>query len=104
MQVNISGHHLEVTPSLKEYVMSKLTRLERHYDKITSSDVTLSVDKLKQRAEARVFVSGADFYAETTSDDMYAAIDSLADKLNRQLIKHKEKCHDVRAVKQPTLN
>ena len=104
MQVNISGNHLEVTPSLKDYVLSKLTRLERHYDKITSSDVTLSVDKLQQRAEARVFVSGADFYAETVADDMYAAIDGLADKLNRQIVKHKEKRKDVRAVKPPLLS
>ena len=91
MQLNISGHHVEVTPSLKEYVVSKLDRLERHNDKITSSDVTLTVDKLVQKAEARIHVSGADLFADSVAEDMYAAIDSLADKLNRQLVRHKEK-------------
>jgi len=91
MQLNISGHHVDVTPSLREYVINKLDRLERHHDKITSSDVTLTVDKLAQRAEARVHVRGADLFADSVAEDMYAAIDSLADKLNRQLIRHKEK-------------
>jgi len=91
MQLNISGHHVDVTPSLKEYVISKLDRLERHHDKITNTEVTLTVDKLVQKAEARIHVSGADLFADSTSDDMYAAIDTLADKLNRQLIRHKEK-------------
>lgn len=91
MQLNISGHHLEVTPSLREYVTSKIDRLEKHYDKITTTDVTLIVDKQVQKAEARIHVSGADLFADATADDMYAAIDGLADKLNRQLIRHKEK-------------
>lgn len=91
MQLNISGHHVDVTPSLKEYVISKLDRLERHHDKITNTDVTLTVDKLVQKAEARIHVSGADLFADSSADDMYAAIDTLADKLNRQLIRHKEK-------------
>ena len=91
MQLNISGHHVDVTPSLKEYVISKLDRLERHHDKITNTEVTLTVDKLVQKAEARVHVSGADLFADSVGDDMYAAIDTLADKLNRQLIRHKEK-------------
>lgn len=91
MQLNISGHHLDITPSLREYVISKLDRLERHHDKITSSDVTLIVDKLVQKAEARVHVRGADLFADSVADDMYAAIDGLADKLDRQLIRHKEK-------------
>ncbi|HQQ62753.1 MAG TPA: ribosome-associated translation inhibitor RaiA [Pseudomonadales bacterium] len=91
MQLNISGHHLEVTPSLREYVTSKIDRLEKHHDKITTTDVTLIVDKQVQKAEARIHVSGADLFADATADDMYAAIDGLADKLNRQLIRHKEK-------------
>lgn len=91
MQLNISGHHIDVTPSLKEYVVNKLDRLERHHDKITNTDVTLTVDKLVQKAEARIHVSGADLFADSAADDMYAAIDTLADKLNRQLIRHKEK-------------
>lgn len=91
MQLNISGHHVDLTPSLREYVTSKIDRLEKHHDKITTTDVTLIVDKLVQKAEARVHVSGADLFADATADDMYAAIDGLADKLNRQLIRHKEK-------------
>ena len=91
MQINISGHHVEVTPALREYVMSKMDRLQRHFDQITNTDVTLIVEKLVQKAEATVHVSGADLFANAESEDMYAAIDLLADKLDRQLIKHKEK-------------
>lgn len=91
MQINISGHHVELTPAIKNYVNTKLDRLERHHDRITSTNVILSVDKLRQKAEASVHVSGKDFFANCESEDLYAAIDLLADKLDRQLIKHKEK-------------
>ena len=91
MQINISGHHMELTPAIKNYVNTKLDRLERHHDRITSTNVILSVDKLRQKAEASVHVSGKDFFADCESEDLYAAIDLLADKLDRQLIKHKEK-------------
>ena len=91
MQINISGHHVEVTPALREYVLSKMERLQRHFDQITNTDVTLIVEKLVQKAEATIHVSGADIFANAESEDMYAAIDLLADKLDRQLIKHKEK-------------
>jgi putative sigma-54 modulation protein len=91
MQVNISGHHVEVTPPLRQYVMNKLDRLQRHFDQITNTEVTLIVEKLVQKAEARVHVSGADLFANAESEDMYAAIDLLVDKLDRQIIKHKEK-------------
>ena len=91
MQITISGHHVEVTPALKDYVLAKFERLQRHFDQITNTDVTLIVEKLIQKAEATVHVSGADIFATAESDDMYAAIDLLADKLDRQLIKHKEK-------------
>jgi putative sigma-54 modulation protein len=91
MQLNISGHHLEITESIREYVTSKLSRLEKHYDRITSTQVILSVDKLIQKAEATIHVSGAELFADAENEDLYAAIDSLADKLDRQLIKHKEK-------------
>ncbi len=96
MQTNITGHHIDVTPALREYVETKLDKLARHFDYITSASVTLTVDKLIHRAEARVHVSGADLYANSESEDMYAAIDILADKLNRQLMKHKEKRVDRR--------
>jgi len=91
MQLNISGHHLEITEAIHDYVTSKLARLEKHHDRITTTHVILSVDKLIQKAEATVHVSGAELFAEAEQDDLYAAIDSLADKLDRQLIKHKEK-------------
>ncbi len=91
MQINISGHHLEVTDPIKDYVFNKLSRLEKHHDRITSTNVILSVDKLIQKAEANVHVSGAEFFANAEHNDLYAAIDLLTDKLDRQLIKHKEK-------------
>jgi putative sigma-54 modulation protein len=91
MQLNVSGHHVEVTPPLREYVGSKFERLQRHFDQITNIEVTLIVEKLTQKAEATIHISGADIFAAADSEDMYAAIDALADKLDRQLIKHKEK-------------
>ena len=91
MQITFSGHHVEVTPALREYVLAKFDRLQRHFDQITNTEVTLIVEKLVQKAEATIHVSGADIFATADSEDMYAAIDLLADKLDRQLIKHKEK-------------
>lgn len=91
MQINVSGHHLEITSSLREYVTEKFSRLQRHFDQITNTDVTLTVEKQVQKAEANVHVAGADLFATSESSDMYAAIDTLTDKLDRQLIKHKEK-------------
>ena len=96
MQITISGHHLDVTDSLKNYVTSKLERLSNHHDRITTTHVILSVDKLIQKAEATLHVSGKDLFADATHSDLYAAIDALADKLDRQLIKHKEKLRDHR--------
>lgn len=91
MQITVSGHHVDVTPALRDYVNNKLTKLQRHFDNITNTDVTLTVEKLVQKAEATVHIAGADLFATCESEDMYAAIDSLTDKLDRQLIKHKEK-------------
>lgn len=96
MQIHISGRHLEVTDSLKDYVSSKIERLSHHHDRITSTSVIISVDKLIQKAEATIHVSGKDLFAEATHEDMYTAIDALADKLDRQLIKHKEKIRSHR--------
>lgn len=96
MQINISGHHLDLTDPIKNYVTSKMERLERHHDRITSINAILSVDKLIQKAEATVHVSGAEFFADTEHEDLYAAIDLLTDKLDRQLIKHKEKLRSHR--------
>jgi len=94
MQVNVSGHHIEVTPALRSYVENKLDRLERHFDRITTMNVILSVEKLRQKAESTIHISGGEVYADAESEDLYAAIDKLADKLDRQLIKRKEKKSD----------
>lgn len=94
MQVNISGHHVEVTQALKDYVTKKLDRLAAHFDNITNVQVTLSVEKLLHKAEAILHIRGADINATAESDDMYAAIDDLSDKIDRQLVKHKEKTLD----------
>lgn len=91
MQINISGHHVEITDSLREYVISKFTKLERHFDQINNVNVVLNVEKLQQKAEAKVSLKGTDVFAMSENADMYAAIDSLIDKLDRQVIKHKEK-------------
>ena len=91
MQINISGHHVELTPALRDYVVNKLSKLERHFDNITNTQVTLTIEKQRQKAEATVHVSGADLFAQSEHEDMYAAIDLLTDKLDRQVIKHKEK-------------
>ncbi len=94
MQLNVSGHHVEVTDSLRSYVSTKLERLERHFDRITNMTVILSVEKQRQKAESTIHVSGGEIYADAEHDDLYAAIDMLADKLDRQLIKKKEKNQD----------
>ncbi|GGK07984.1 ribosome hibernation-promoting factor, HPF/YfiA family [Pseudomonas matsuisoli] len=91
MQVNISGHQLDVTDPLREYIGEKLGRLERHFDKITNVQVIMQVEKLKQKIEATLHIAGGEVVANAEHTDMYAAIDLLADKLDRQLIKHKEK-------------
>ena len=94
MQINLSGHHLELTTPLREYVSSKFERLERHFDSMTDADVVLSVEKLQQKAEATLRISGAKVFADAVHEDMYAAIDALADKLDRQIVRHKEKRKD----------
>ena len=91
MQINITGHHLEVTEALKNYVNEKFQRLERHFDHVIDSHVILSVEKLVQKAEATVHLNGANLFAVEEGPDLYAAIDGLIDKLDRQTIKHKEK-------------
>ncbi|MFT7267109.1 MAG: putative sigma-54 modulation protein [Porticoccus sp.] len=91
MQLTISGHHLAITAPIREHVTSKLEKLERHHNHITSIHVIVSVEKLLQKAEATIHISGGELFAATEHEDLYAAIDLLADKLDRQLIKHKEK-------------
>ena len=91
MQMKLTGLPLDVTDAMRDYITEKMARLERHFDKIISSQITLAVDKLQQKAEGTLHVAGSDLVAEAEHTDMYAAIDLLVDRLDRQLIKHKEK-------------
>ena len=91
MQINLSGHHIELTDALRDYVTSKFARLERHFEHINNVQVILTVEKLKQIAEAKLNVNGGELFANAEDESMYAAIDALVDKLDRQIVKHKEK-------------
>lgn len=97
MQLTITGHHIDVTPALRNKVESKLAKLERHFDHLTDIHCVLTVEKLEHKAEATVNMSGGSVHADAIEQDMYAAIDSLVDKLNRQVTKHKEKLTDHHA-------
>ena len=91
MQINLTGHHVDITDSLRNYVDTKFEKLERHFDHINNVHVILNVEKLNQKAEATMHLDGGEVFATSEHTDMYAAIDSLIDKLDRQVIKHKEK-------------
>lgn len=91
MNINITGHHIEVTPAIRDYVSGKLDRVIRHFDNVTSINVILSVEKLRQKAEVTLHVRGKDIYVESEEEDLYAAIDNMTDKLDRQVIKYKQK-------------
>lgn len=94
MNLNVSGHHLDVTPAIHGYIEEKLARISRHFDQVIDVDIILSVTKLDQKIEAKVHLSGKDLYCESIDADMYAAIDGLADKLDRAVLKYKEKLAD----------
>lgn len=94
MRIEISGHQIDVTAALREYVETKLAKLERHFDHLLDVHVILSVDKLDHKAEATVHATGRTLHADSVAESMYAAIDLLADKLDRQVIKYKEKLTD----------
>ncbi|ATM94298.1 putative sigma(54) modulation protein [Yersinia frederiksenii] len=91
MQLNITGHHVEITEALREFVTTKFAKLEQYFDRINQVYVVLSIEKVKQIAEATVHVNGGELHASSEQEDMYAAIDILVDKLARQLNKHKDK-------------
>ena len=91
MNLNLSGHHLEITPAIREHVLSKLGKVKRHFDNVIDVNVILSVDKLKQKAEANVHLSGKTIFAECDDENLYVAIDNLIETLDRQILKHKEK-------------
>lgn len=91
MNLKITGHHLEITPAIREYVTTKMGRITRHFDHVIDVGVIMTVEKLKHSVEANVHMSGKDIFVQAEDADMYAAIDALADKLDRQVVKHKEK-------------
>jgi putative sigma-54 modulation protein len=91
MNINLTGRHLEITPAIREHVTSKLAKIKRHFDNLIDINVILSVDKLKQKAEATVHMSGKTVFAETDDSNLYVAIDNLVDLLDRQVLKHKDK-------------
>jgi len=99
MNLTISGHHLEVTPALNDYVKTKLDRITRHFDQVVDIKVLLTVEKQKekerrQRAECNIRVKGSDLFAESSHHDLYAAVDELVDKLDRQVVRHKDRVQD----------
>ncbi|MEN9842399.1 MAG: Ribosome hibernation promoting factor [Pseudomonadota bacterium] len=99
MNLTISGHHLEVTPALRSYVTTKLDRISRHFDQMVDIKVLLTVDNHKekerrQKAECNIHVKGKDLFAESTHEDLYAAVDELADKLDRQVLRYKDKTQE----------
>jgi putative sigma-54 modulation protein len=101
MNLNITGHHLEVTPAIRDYITSKLDRVLSHFDHVTAVHVVISVEKLRQKAEVTVHVRGKDIFVEAQDENLYASIDALTDKLDRQMLKHKGKqaLHSHEAIK-----
>ena len=91
MQISLTGHHVDITEAMRNHVENKFERVGRHFDQVTDVHVILSVEKLRQKAEATIHVNGANVHAELVHEDMYAAIDGMIDKLDRQVIKYKEK-------------
>ena len=94
MNLTVTGHHIEVTPAIRDYVTDKVKKVTRHFDHVIDVNVILSVEKLVQKAEVNLHVSGKDIFVQAEDADLYAAIDSLVDKLDRQVVKHKEKNTD----------
>jgi len=101
MNLHLTGHHLGVTPAIRSYVLDKLGRVTRHFDHVIDLHVIMSVEKLRHKVEASVHVAGRDIHVESVEFDMYAAIDALADKLDRQVVKHKEKLTPHRHEAEP---
>jgi putative sigma-54 modulation protein len=91
MNLHVTGHHLQITSAIRDYVAGKLSRITHHFDHVIDVNVVLSVEKLRQRIEATVHVRGKEIFCESADTDMYAAIDSLVDKLDRTIIKYKER-------------
>ncbi len=98
MQIDVTGHHIDITSALRSYVLDKFERLERHFDHVIDAHVVLTVEKLRHKAEASMMLSGNKLFADAVEGNMYAAIDGLVDKLDRQVVKHKEKIKDHHRV------
>ena len=96
MNLSVSGHHLEVTPAIRSYVQSKIARVTRHFDHVIDAHVILTASKLKQKAEVTLHVRGKDLHCESEEASLYAAIDLLADKLDRQVLRYKGRLYDKR--------
>ena len=101
MNLNLTGHHLMITPAIRDYVVVKLERVTRHFDHVIDVTVVLSVDKLRHKVEVNLHARGKDIHVEAVEPDMYVAIDALADKLDRQVVKHKEKLKGHRHEEEP---
>ncbi|MBM5812599.1 MAG: ribosome-associated translation inhibitor RaiA [Gammaproteobacteria bacterium] len=101
MQLKLTGHHIDVTPALRSYVAKKLERVARHFDHVIDLHCVLTVEKLVHKAEATLTVRGAAIYADASDGDMYAAIDALADKLDRRVARHRDKRNDHHAAEAP---
>ncbi|MGZ8253680.1 MAG: ribosome hibernation-promoting factor, HPF/YfiA family [Burkholderiaceae bacterium] len=101
MNLQIHGNHIEVTPALRDYVAGKLDRIERHFDQVIDATVQLTVEKLHQRAEITLRLRGNNIHVESVESDMYAAVDTLVDKLDRQVLRHKDrvKGHQTETLK-----
>ena len=93
MNLTVTGHHVAVTPAIRSYVETKLERVVRHFDDVTGVNVILSVQKLRQKAEANLHVRGKDLFVEADHEDLYAAIDAMTDKLDRQVLKYKDRAN-----------
>ena len=91
MNLNLTGNHLDITPAIRDYVVAKLDRITRHFDHVIDVQVVMSVAKLRHKVEANLHARGKDIHVDAVELDMYAAIDALVDKLDRQVVKHKEK-------------
>lgn len=91
MQLSLSGHHVDITDAIRDYTNTKFDKIKRHFDKVIDVHVILTVEKLDQKAEATIQLNGSKIFAEDSQENMYAAIDALVDKLDRQVVKHKEK-------------
>lgn len=91
MNLHLTGRHLDITPAIRDYAIGKISKIKRHFDNVIDVNIVLSVEKLKQKAEATMHISGKDVFVECEDENLYAAIDGLVDKLDRQVMKHKEK-------------